>query len=164
MTAGIDPTLPEAVRRFLASGAALESIRLDDRGQWWHRGGHIENERVLDLFYRSVSRTCGGTWVLEIGRFTYPIEVEDTPFFIDSFQVDLRDTDEVIVLSLMGGHREELQLDTLRYTEGLGLSCAVFGGRFRARFMRDPYHRLAERLVEVDGEFALVISGRNVPL
>ena len=164
MTAGIDPTLPEVVRRFLASGGVLESIRLDARGHWWHRGGAVENDRVLALFSRSVSRTPGGTWILQVGRFTYPIEVEDTPFFIASYRVDGEGEAEAITLTLRGGHTEILVADTLRYDEGLGLSCAVFGGAFRARFLRDPYHRLVERLVEVEGGYALAVSGRQIRL
>jgi hypothetical protein len=164
VTHEVDPTLPEVVQRFLVEGGRLEEIRLDARGDWWHQGGKIANRRIVALFSRSVNRTLGGTWVLEVGRFTYPIEVEDTPFFVESFDVDGKGVDEVITMTLVGGEVTPLDTASLRYDEGLGISCGVRAGRFRARWLRDPYHDLADRLVEVDGEYGLVIAGRRVPL
>ena len=160
----VDPTLPEVVQRFLASGARLEEIRLDARGRWWHQGGRIENRRVVELFSRSVNRTTGGTWVLEVGRYTYPIVVEDTPFFVESFQSRGTGERETITLCLVGGELAELDPDSLRYDDGLGVSCAVRSGQFRARFLLDAYHALADRLVDCDEGYALVVAGRPVQL
>ena len=79
-TPHIDETLPEVVKNFLRKGYTLENITLHETGQWTHEGLDFENPKVIDLFYRSVSRTEGGTWVLDIPPFTYPIEVEDAGF------------------------------------------------------------------------------------
>lgn len=163
-TTEIDPTLPEMVQRFLRSGAQLEHIRLDARGQWWHRGGRFENHRVIELFSRSVDRTEGGTWVVVVGRFTYPVEVEDTPFFVRSVRVEGAGAGERIFLELVGGEVDELDPDSLRYDEGLGLSCDVREGRFRARLLSEPYYTLTERLEEDAGGFGLRVAGRLVRL
>lgn len=160
----IDPTLPEVVRSFLASGATLESIRLDARGVWWHRGARFENRRIIALFSRSVNRTQGGTWVLEIGRFTYPIEVDDTPFFVESLVFCGVDADEEIELHLVGGDVELLDPETLRHDGELGITCAVRGGRFRARLRHGPYHALTQRLEQDEGGYALRLAGRLVRL
>jgi uncharacterized protein len=160
----VDPTLPETVRRFLASGAKLESIRLDAHGQWWHQGGRFENRRVIDLFARSVDRTQGGTWVVNVGQFTYPIEVEDTPFFVTAFAVEADGDVERVILRLVGGESELLDPDTLAYDGDLGISCAVRAGRFRARFLKAPYYALTERLEEDALGFGLRLAGRLVRL
>mgnify|MGYP000542467247 CR=1 FL=1 len=67
MSTEIDETLPELVQNFLKKGGKLESIRLHADGRWTHEGCDFENDRIVKLFSRSVGRTPGGTWVLEIG-------------------------------------------------------------------------------------------------
>ena len=86
----IDETLPDLVKKFLRQGYELEEIRLGATGKWTHEGLDFENPRITDLFSRSVGRTEGGTWVLEVGRFTYPITVEDAGFFVE--RIDLTKT------------------------------------------------------------------------
>lgn len=61
-----DTSLPEPVRRFLQSGATLESIYLDAEGRWFHQGEPFVNEALALLFTRSLVRTAGGTWMLSI--------------------------------------------------------------------------------------------------
>lgn len=140
----IDETLPEVVKDFLRSGAELEEIRLDDRGRWTHEGLDFENQRIIDLFSRSVDRTEGGTWVLEVGRFTYPITVDDVGFFVERFD----DTSNPPTVKLSDETEEKLNVDTLEYEPGGRLYCTVKNGRFRARFKRDAYYDAAEYVVE----------------
>jgi uncharacterized protein len=158
--AEIDPTLPETVRRFLEQGALLESIRLDARGNWTHEGLAIDNPRIVALFNRSVSRTSGGTWILEVGPYTYPIEVEDTGFFVE--QVDWSSAPPQVYLS--DESSEPLDAETLRYAPEGRLYCAVKSGAFEARFKRAPYHDLMERLEEEDGTIVLTIGDGRYPL
>ncbi len=160
----VDPTLPEVVQRFLRSGAQLESIRLDAHGHWWHRGGRFENRRVIDLFSRSVDRTDGGTWVVVVGRFTYPIAVDDTPFFVRSFTVEGEGPRERVLLELVGGDVEPLEVDSLTYDGELGISCSVRGGRLRARFLQAAYYALTQRLEEDADGYGLRLAGRLVRL
>ncbi|TXD37635.1 DUF1285 domain-containing protein [Lujinxingia vulgaris] len=140
----IDPTLPTVVQDFLRKGGTLQEIRLNAHGTWLHEGLRFENQRVVDLFSRSVNRTEGGTWVLEIGRFTYPIVVEDTGFFVE--RADWEAVPPRLWLS--DGTEEELKAESLRYAEGGRLYCPVKEGRFEARFKRSVYHGIADFLVE----------------
>lgn len=78
-----DAETPEAVRAALRGGAALESIHLDDRGRWWHEGTVFANEKLSQLFTRSVFQTEGGVWFLRIGSQSYPITVACTGHFAD---------------------------------------------------------------------------------
>lgn len=156
----VDPTLPQVVQDFLKSGAHLQEIRLDARGNWTHEGLDFENDRVIALFSRSVARTEGGTWVLEIGRFTYPIVVEDTGFFVD--HVDWSSAPPTLYLS--DQTQQPLDLQTLQYHEGGRLYCLIKDGKFRARFKRDPYHSIMDLLEEEDDQIFLVHGKERVLL
>lgn len=156
----IDPTLPDVVKDFLRSGAELEEIRLDERGEWTHEGLDFENDNIIDLFSRSVDRTEGGTWVLEVGRFTYPITVENTGFFVERIDFD-RDPP---LLELSDETQERLRPETLDYQGGGELYCRIKDGEFRARFKWDAYHDIGEHLEEEDGEVYLTWSGSRAAL
>src|SRR5690606_24631335 len=111
----IDPTLPPFVRKMLEAGYVVESIRLDSNGRWWHRGNPVEHQRIAQLFSRNVARTDGGTWVLEIGRFTYPIEVDDTPRFVSSWALGPEGSQTE--LHLTTGDTVSIALDALRWDD-----------------------------------------------
>jgi hypothetical protein len=144
----IDETLPEVVKDFLRSGAELEEIRLDERGEWTHEGLDFENERIIGLFDRSVNRTEGGTWVLEVGRFTYPITVDDVGFFVERFD----DSTDPPTLKLSDETEEPLVIDSLDYEAGGKLYCSIKDGEFRARFKRPAYYDAVDYVIEEDGE------------
>jgi len=151
----IDPTLPEIVQKMLRAGATLEPIRLDRRGRWWHRGNPIEHARIHRLFSRSVDQTEGGTWVLRVDPFTYPIEVEDTPYFVREWHVD--DTGDAaaddVELELSDGTRMPVDIEALCYDDtGLYVRGVGPGGRFEARFHLVPYVSFVETFVEQDGD------------
>ena len=156
----IDPTLPEVVQSFLRSGAHLEEIRLDHLGRWTHEGLDFENPRVVRLFFRSVDRTEGGTWVLRIGQFTYPILVEDTGFFVEQVFWEL-DPPEIL---LSDETREVLHVDTLQYEPEGRLYCFIKNQAFRARFKRQAYHSIIDYLEEDDGEVFLVVGSHRKSL
>jgi len=158
--AEIDPTLPEMVQNFLRGGGKLEEIRLDGNGTWLHEGLRFENARVVQLFSRSVDRTEGGTWVLNVGRFTYPIVVDDVGFFVD--RADWEATPPRIFLS--DGSEEDLTTEGLRYAEGGRLYCPIKEGRFEARFKRSVYHAIADYLVEDDEGYLLRLPAGDLRL
>ncbi len=158
----IDPSLPEIVRQFLLSGKKLEEIKLDARGKWTHEGLDFENPRIVKLFSRSIARTEGGTWVLNIPPFTYPIEIEDTAFFVE--HVSWQD-DGGVGLVLSDETSELLDAQSLEYAEGGRLYCTVKGGEFRARFKRQAYYNLVERAeVNDEGEILLQVGTHSIAL
>ncbi len=160
MTEEIDPTLPQVVQDFLRSGAKLQEIRLDETGRWTHEGLDFENQRVVSLFSRSVTRTDGGTWVLEIGRFTYPIVVEDTGFFVTRVHWSERPPP----LELSDQTKEVLDIDSLEYRAGGRLYCSIKDGLYRARFDRKSYHSIMDFLEEESGEVVLVLGDQRKKL
>ena len=156
----IDPNLPEVVQHYLRKGYKLEDITLHADGRWTHEGLDFENERVIKLFSRSVGRTEGGTWVLEIPPFTYPIHVEDAGYFVEAIDLDQSPPH----LRLSDESSEPLDAATLRYEPGGKLYCTIKHGDFKARFKRAPYYKLAERVVERDGEMTLTLEGHTIAL
>ncbi len=158
----IDTTLPPIVQRFLASGAKLESIRLDEHGHWWHEGGLFNNKKIEALFYRSIDRTPGGTWVLNIAPFTYPITVDDVPLFVED--ITMHDGGQRISMHLSDNTTEDLDPASLRYTEDRGFYCTAKEGRFEARLRRAPYYALTEHLEERGDDFGLKLGESFWPL
>ncbi len=158
MTDEIDETLPEAVKAFLRRGAQLEDIRLSAEGQWTHEGLDFDNPKIIALFNRSIGRTAGGTWVLEVGPFTYPIEVDDTPYFVERIQ---RSESERAHIWLSDGTDEDLQYVSLVYAPHGRLYCDVKGGAFRARFKRAAYYELAEAIEPRGDGWVLVDAGHT---
>jgi hypothetical protein len=165
-----DPGLPEPVRRALLGGASLERIELDAEGRWRHQGEPFANPNLIALFHRSIARTAGGTYVLAIPPFTYPITVADTPRFVR--HVRIADADQgaggrAVTLLLGDGSEQQLEPDGLAYVADRGLYCRVRapdGSRWPARFLRPAYYALAEHLVEEDGAFHLDLPGGRVPI
>lgn len=149
-SAAIDPrsdeSLPAPVRDFLRGGGKLERIRLDEEGRFWHEGEPILNERLRALFHRSVARSPGGTWLLHVPPFVYPIEVADTPYHVRSLRLD--PGERQVWLRLSDESEEALDLTTLSYDERRGLAVAVKGGGHRARLTRAAFHALCDRLEE----------------
>lgn len=147
-----DETLAAPVREFLRGGGRLERILLDEEGRFTHEGDPIENERLRALFHRSVDRTPGGTWILRIPPFVYPIAVADTPYHVRSLRLAGDEADGAggapVWLRLSDDTEEPLDPATLAYDARRGLSCAVKGGRFRARLCRPAFHALCDRLEE----------------
>ena len=159
-TPRVDETLPEELKAYLRSGGPVETIRLDREGRWFHEGDPIENPRIIQLFNRIVTRTEGGTWLLKAGRSSYPIQVEDTGFFVES--VDL--TVDPPLVALSDGSEEPLDPSTVDYRPVGNLYCRVKGGGFRARFKRGLYHALADRMEEEKGKVFLNLGARRVYL
>lgn len=150
-----DATLPTPVRQFLLSGGQLERIVLDAEGTWRHEGEPFANPALIALFNRSLQRTAGGTWVLHVPPFTYPIELADTPYYVRS----ARHEDGRILLHLGDESEQPLDPDTLRYVEGRGLYCRVQGGA--ARLLRPAYFALADQIAETADGFYLELAGRR---
>lgn len=151
----IDETLPEVVQNFLRAGHKLERIELRANGQWKHEGLDFENPKVISLFFRSVARTAGGTWVLSIPPFTYPIEVERTGFFVTSVDPATG------LISLSDETCESLDPHTVHYEPDGRMFCRVKDGAFEARFLKGAYYRFAELIDEHDDTLAFEWLGEH---
>lgn len=158
-----DSTLPAPLRQALQLGQALERITLDEEGRWWHEDALIESPRIVELFHRSITRTPGGTYLLHVPPFSYPITVKDAPFIVRRITISPNETPPVRIF-LSDGSEEPLDLSSLRYVPGRGFYCRVKGGTFDAHFCRPAYYSLAEYLEEGPFGYRLCIGNTSVPL
>lgn len=159
-----DETLPLPVRQFLSAGGQLEQIVLDEEGLWSHQGERFQNPALIALFSRSLVRTPGGTWLVHIPPFSYPVEVRDTPYYVRSARCD----GDRVVLHLSDDSEERLDPATLRYVEGRGLYCRVKADRgpgdgpgSAARLLRPAYFALSSQISEEPGGFFFTLAGQR---
>lgn len=143
MTEETPIVLPDWLRARLEAGD-LEAISLSASGVWRYQGERVEHPRVLALFSRSIRRTTEGQWVLAIGRFTYPIEVEDTALFVLDFDVE----GTRLHLALSDATSESIDASAVNFTDD-----AIYAELSRglsARFARTAHFEFAERFLVPD--------------
>ncbi len=160
----VPPEIPEYLRELMQSGEIADRIVLDREGRWFHNGVEFTNKKIIDFFNRSVNIAADGHYVLHYSRFTFPIEVEDTPVFVTGVRFEGFGPFEKVMMNLSIGETEELEPSTLFYKENNALYCSVRGGAFLAKFLRSPSFHLLERLEEADGHFFLNLCGQRIKL
>ncbi len=159
------PEVPEYLKEMLDSGAKLEDIFLDKEGNWFHNGEPFLNEKIISFFSRSVNITEDGQYVLHYGSNTYPIRVEDAPYFVSGVEFDGFGSFERVFITLSSGENEELNPITIFYRKNNALYCRVKNGRMIAKFKRSPSFSILERLEETsDGKYFVKICGTNIEL
>lgn len=143
----IDKTLPKEIQTFLKNGGRLEIIRLDKMGKWTHEGLSFENKKIIALFHRSVEKSEGGSWLLHIGRFYYPIEVERCGYFVNKIT---KKKNNILLHTTRG--QEILNPSSLSFENENELYCKLSDG-FEARFIGSAYLDFAELIEEKKGTF-----------
>ena len=136
---------------------------LDLDGVLWHAGTAIDDPAILRLYTRSLEETSDGRFLfLCAGELNY-IHPLDTPYVIHDIELaaDPRGGITRATLCFRGGHREPLDPTTVEVGPGNVLYACVRDGRFRARFARNAYYRLAACVEERERGFVLVIDGRS---
>lgn len=150
-----DPTIPEPIKDALRRGLKFERIALDSEGNFWHDGELLNDARISELFHRSIQRTPGGSYLLVVPPFSYPLEVVDVPYWVTQvrFAGDTASGELTRVrIRLSDGSEENLAFDTLCYQPGRGFVCLVKERSMPARFSRPCYFALAEHVVEEDDD------------
>jgi hypothetical protein len=139
-------------------------ISLDKEGTWFYQGQQIVNRQVYLLFSQSLEQDGSGRYILRIGQETCPIAVEDTPFVVtDIYPVSRGDSGKNSFTIRLNDETEEvLNLETLFVGKDNVLYCEVKERKFKARFLRPSYYRLAEHIVqEGEDRFYIPLNGKN---
>ena len=135
-------------------------IRFGKDGQWYADGERIANDKIADLFSRSIEKTEAGSYQLRVGDEVAPILVDDTAYVVTGVE-----TSEAPMIRLNDGSVEELVGDSLEISDENVFYCRVKGGTERARFLRPAHYQLGERLEEDSaGQFALRLGHRAIPI
>ncbi|MFZ1888218.1 MAG: DUF1285 domain-containing protein [Candidatus Binataceae bacterium] len=143
---------------------AVESGKISFRrdGNWYTDEERIDNPRIATLFSRSIHQNPDGSYFLKVGDERASITVEDTPYVVRTLE-----DDELggFVTVLNDDTREELDHSTLEVGAGNVLYARVKDGAYRARFLRNAYYHLADRLeADESGRFYLRIRGARHPI
>lgn len=143
---------------------AVESGKISFRrdGNWYTDEERIDNPRIAALFSNSIRQNPDGSYFLQVGDERAQVTVEDTPFVVRTLEDD--ELGGFIAL-LNDDTREELDPARLEVGAGNVLYARVKGGAYRARFLRNAYYHLADRL-EADeaGCFYVRIRGARHPI
>lgn len=145
-------------------GADAPLISVDKEGNWFYQGQPIINRQIGLLFSQSLEQDSCGRYILRIGEETCPVDVEDTPFVVvDVAKVSGEEPEKNRFIIRLNDETEEIfDLDTLSVARDNVLYCRVKGGKFKARFLRPSYYRLAEHIVqEGDDRFYIPLNGRK---
>jgi uncharacterized protein len=148
-------------------------IRVDREGRFIHEGAEVTHQGLRSALFRWLDRLPAPErrdgseapdrrYILRLDarRFAY-LDVDDTPLVVRSARVD---PEGIIQLALSDGAEEPLDPTTLTVDEAGILRAWVRGGRLEARLSSSAVAALTDRLTESDGQPALSVAGRPVPL
>ncbi len=159
------PEIPEYIKDLMAAGSGIDEIRIDKEGIWHHKGERFINEKIISFFSRSVNITADGEYVIHYGDYTYPIIVEDAPYFVTGVTFNGFGNFEKIILNLSSGETEELNCSSLYCKKNNALYCRIKNGSMPAKFKRSPSFNILERLEEdSEGKFHLRLCGQIIEL
>ena len=143
---------------------AVESGKISFRrdGNLYTDEERIDNPRIALLFSKSIQQNPDGSYFLKVGDERAAISVEDTPYVVRTLEDDGKGG---FTMLLNDDEREPLDASTLQVGGDNALYARVKDGRFRARFLRNAYYHLADRLESDDaGRFFLNLSGVRHPI
>ncbi len=157
------PEIPEWLEELVCSGEAIDEIRIDAEGRWFHNGEPFINERIINFFSRSIDVTKDGQYVIHYDNFVYPIIVEDAPLFVIAVKIEGQGRDEKVLIYLTSGETGSLDVKTLHYKNEC-LYCYTRQGKILVKFKRSPSFELLQRLEETDDIYYINIGGERIIL
>ncbi len=134
-------------------GAALEFLReqsglsIDMEGRLCHQGDPITHARTLEVLWGSLSRRQDGRYLVQIGRESGYVRLEDAPYGVRGVTVERGWP----ALHLSDRSVEPLDPATLTLDREGVLHCLVKGGEHRARYTRSAQIDLGLLLEEDPG-------------
>jgi len=143
---------------------AVESGKISFRrdGNWYTDDERIDNPRIALLFSKSIQSNPDGTFFLQVGDERAPISVEDTPYVVLTLEDDGLGG---FTMLLNDDSREPLDACALQVGADHALYARVKSRKLRARFLRNAYYHLADRLESDEtGRFFLNLGGVRYPI
>lgn len=136
-------------------------ITLDRAQRWWHDGEPVEHPNIIEAFNRGLRVTDDGRYKLEFGNDWCFVAVQGAAYKV--LLIDVAEGDRLSV-RLSDRTAEWLDPASLAVDEEGVLTCAVKGGRARARFSREAQFALGEHLVREGGALLLAVGGQRYPV
>lgn len=129
-------------------------IQVDKDGNMSHDGAPMIHPGILEMIYEAVYYE-DGLYFLKIGEQRCQLEVADTFHVVQRAQFE----GDGVRLFINDGSQEMLEPATLRLGDEGVLYCKIKNGAFPARFLRQAYYQITERLVEDGDGYAIEIGG-----
>jgi len=137
------------------------AIVIDKEGKWFYNGLPIINRKIELYFCRLLEAGPDGGYQLRNEQEVCPVEVQDTPFVVAALWPS-EGPHEQFFIKLNDDTVETLDIKTLVIGPENIPYCGVKQGRFKARFLRAPYYRLAESVQqEGDAKFFIELNGKR---
>jgi hypothetical protein len=135
------------------SPAIPPDIRIDKDGVWYYRGVEMFRKDILQSLYRHLKRDPGGRYLIVIGEDRAYVDVEDTPYVVQSVSCIVAEGkgEDAIGLHMPDDSMVELDPATLRVGADNTLYGIMAGLDVEARFSRSSYYQLA-KYIEFDEE------------
>jgi hypothetical protein len=121
-------------------------IAIDKDGVWSYRGTEMFRKDIVQLLYRHLKQDEDERYLVEIGEDRAYVDVEDTPYVVQSVTCIFMDGKgkDVIRLHMPDDSIDELDPSTLRIGADNALYGIMAGLGFEARFSRSSYYQLAK--------------------
>ncbi len=138
-------------------------IRIDRDGIWYYQGVEMHRKDIVHTLYRHLKQDERGKYLIELAGEKAYVDVEDTPFVVQSLSYGTGDGDrETVFLRMPDESEEELNPSTLYIGADDVLYCTTDRG-YRARFSRAAYYQLTTRVEYEEGRglYFLPLNGRR---
>ncbi len=146
--------------------ARIYYYTVDDEGVLWHRGSELEDPKILRLFMSDLETLPRPDreyqWRVSCMGEECRVSAEDVPYVVQQWERK----NQGIQLVFPGDYREMLDPTTLFVGKGNVLYCKVRGGKFTARFKRQPYLDLS-KLIQFDPKkkiYYLTLGEKSYPI
>ena len=136
---------------------------IDKDGRWFQNGAEIIHPEIFRMFTGLLEKTADGGYIIQFGRETCRVEVEDAPFVVQCVN---EEAEGRIVIQLNDDSLEALDPERFWIGSENVPYCKVKEGVFHARFSRPAYYQLARYIVSGDDEkvFFLLIDGKRTEI
>lgn len=133
------------------------SLELSSEGVWIHNGTPYQNEKLSEMFSRSIIwDEKGGEYLVEIGNQRATFTCHDTAYFVRSIDDNGKDW----VLQLSDGTSETLSPTSLEIGANDAIYCIVHQTH-KAKFLKSAHQMLAKY---VASDNTLNINGQIITL
>ena len=129
-------------------------LTLQANGKWFHQGQEITNQKISDLFHRSIIKDPESGYRIKIRYFSASFKIEQVPFFIAT----IYETENELKAVLLGGKEAKLDLTTLSLKDS-ELFCDFDSNT--AKFLTAAYQLLVQYLISSD---TIEFKGKQYPI
>ncbi len=151
-----------------SEGPEITTLFLDKEGRWFHEGIEVTHERTCLMFSQHLHVGPDGRYYVRAGDERALVEVEDTPYVVQSVTVNMvnNHNPESYTLHLNDKTEEFLDPYSLLVGQDNVMYCRVKDGHESARFLRPAYYQICGAIGggEDETKYWIPWKGQRVPI